>query len=1033
MRVSAVLSSLLLLAGGAMAQTTGQIEGIVRDPAGAPASGSTLRIVETETGAARLLHSDERGWYLAPGLAPGWYEIEISHNGFRNQLRRGVELIAGRTVRVDFSLQLGESRDSIVVSGEAPLISPAPGDWGAFIEREKLESLPLNGRDLFDLVSQEPGANLDTTASLTVATGLGLHVSVNGARANQNSFRMDGIYIDDATAGAPASATGALLGLESIQELQLVASPFDAEYGRGAGAQVVAVSKSGSNESHGDVYEFFRNSALDAKNFFDPAGMSIPPLRRNQLGGLWGGPLQRNRLFFLINYEGVRLNSGQSLSAETPTEEARQGILPSSTVAVSPKIVPFLALFPLPNGRDYGDGTGQFISEGMTSSREDYATGKLDAIFSSRLRASARYTFDEGVTYLPDPLEVFTYINDSRYHFLHTETQFIQSPNTLHAFRAGFSRVWNRQDDSESSAVPASVSFVPGETLGYLQFTSGLTSLGGVTGNSVEMMPQRFATNDFQFSYTMTHTQGAHTLRLGASYDRDQFNQRTDRGVVGSYTFSSLASFLQARPSAGEVGLAGSDSIRGWRQNLFSGFIQDEFRASSRLSATLGVRYEPYSVPTEVNGKIATIPDFLTATTTTVGGPLFVNPSKPKVAPRLSLALQPFGSGKTVIRAGAGIFYDIIGTQELVVSGVRVPPFFELASLTNPSFPNLVQAAQSASASTALDMLDYHLQQPYVEQYQFLVQQQVARETVLQLGYVGSHGVHLPGQVTEANPVVPEILPDGSLFFPANGVRLNPAFGHTRTRRTAFDSTYNGLQAELRRRLRAGFQLQLKYVWSKSLDDTSSIVNVDYLNSGGIPTMFDYSLNRGRSDFDLRQTFGGNFSWALPQARGPIAGAILGGWELHGMAQAQTGPPFNPMIGFDRARLSGGTTDPGERPMYVGAPGANVILGDPQQWFNPSDFALPPVGTYGNLGRNVFDGPGLVNLNLAVHKTLWKTERQSVRLRVEAFNVANHPNFQIPSGLTLFTSSLTRVGSAGQITSTTTTSRQIQIALKWLF
>jgi hypothetical protein len=1022
----------LLLAGAATAQTTGRIEGIVHDPAGVPASGTMLEIVETGTGAARQLWTDERGWYTAPGLAPGSYGITVSHEGCRTELRRGVELIGGRAVRVDFSLQLGERRDSVEVAGAAPLISPAADDWGGAIEQQKLESLPLDGRDLFDLVAQEPGANVATTAASTLATGLGLHVSVNGARSNQNGFLMDGIYINDSTAGAPSSATGSLLGLESIQELQLVASPFDAEYGRGGGAQIIAVSKSGSNQFHGDVYEFLRNSALDTRNFFDPANQKIPPLRKNQFGGLLGGPLKTNKLFFLANYEGIRLASGQTLSAEVPTAQARLGILPTGTVTVSALIAPYLALYPLPNGVDYGDGTGQFLSQGITTSREDYATGKLDAIFSDRLRTSARYTFDEGVNYQPDPLEIFTYINDSRYHFLHTETQFTASPNTLHTFTAGFSRVWDRQTDTD--AAPASLSFVPGQPLGYLSMSSGLTSIGGSTGDSVELRPRDFVTNDYQLNYTLTHIRGAHTLRLGASFDRIQFNQESDRGVVGSYVFSSLASLLAAKPNSGEILLPGSDSIRGWRQDLASAFIQDGFHASSRLSFALGVRYEPYSVPTEVNGKIATIPNFLTATTTTVGGPLFVNPSRTNFAPRASLAWQPFSSGKTVIRAGGGIFYDAISTQELVVAGVRLPPFYELGTVTKPSFPNLVQAAAGATPSATLDMLAYHLQQPYVAQYQLVVQQAVARDTVFQVGYVGSRGIHLPGQVTQSNPVVPQVLADGSLFFPANGARLNPAFGNTRTRSTRFDSSYSGLQAELDRQWRAGFRLQLKYVWSKSLDDTSSIVNADYLNSSGVPTMFDFSLNRGRSDFDMRQVFGGNFSWQIPHPSGVVAAAVLGGWELHGVVQAQTGPPFSPTVGFDRANLSAGTsTDPGERPVWIGATAPQAVLGSPQRWFNPADFALPSTGTYGNLGRNVFDGPGLVNVDLALHRVLWKTDRQSVRLRVETFNDANHPNFQIPSALSLFTSSLTRVGSAGQITATTTASRQIQMALKWAF
>jgi hypothetical protein len=1034
MRASTLLFSLLLLTGGMIAQTTGQIEGVVRDPAGLPAPGTALRILETGTGAERRLSTDQRGWYLAPGLAPGWYEIEASHAGLRSEMRRGVELLAGRSVRVDFLLQLGEMHDSVVVSGEAPLVSAAPKDWGGFIEQRKLESLPLNGRDLFDLSSQQPGATVATTAFKSLATGFGTRVSVNGARPNQNSFRMDGIYINDATAAAPSSAAGRSLGLEGIQELQLVASPFDAEYGRGGGAAFMAVSKSGSNQWHGSSYEFLRNSALDAKNFFDPADQKIPPLRKNQFGGLLGGPLRRNRLFLLTNYEGVRPTSGQTLRAVTPTAEARQGRLPGLTVTVAPQVVPYLNLYPLPNGRDYGDGTGEFITEGITSSREDYATGKLDVVSSSRLRHAARYTFDDALTNRPDRLEVFSFRDDSRYHFLHTETQFIQSPNTIHSLRAGVSRVWNSQSNGQLGSIPASMSFVPGQPLGNISMSAGVTSLGGALGDSVALMPRRFVINDSQFNYALTHIRGAHAVRLGGAFDRVQFNQRSDRNAKGTYSFSSLADFLQARARSGDVMAPGSDAVRGWRQNLFTGFAQDEFRAGPRLSATLGVRYEAYSTPAEVNGKIATLRDYLRDSAFAVGGPLFDNPSRTNFAPRASLAFLPFGSGKTVIRAGAGIFLDLISTRELVVAGVRVPPFFTLLSVSRPAFPNLLQAAQDAPPVNSPDMLDYYVQQPYLAQFQFLVQQELARDTVLQLGYAGSRGIHLPGLLAEANPSRPEILPDGRLFFPENALRLNPAFGRIRIRRTQFDSYYHGLQAGLERRWRGGFRFQVKYAWSKSLDNTSNAASGDFLNSDGTPTMFNYRLNRGRSDFDLRHSFGGNFAWALPQARGVVASRLLGGWELVGLIQAQTGPPFNPTVGFDRGRLTGGATpDPGQRPMYAAAPGAQVILGDPQRWFDPYAFALPPAGMYGNLGRNVLEGPGLGTLDVALHKVLWGTERHSVRLRVEAFNIVNHPNFQIPSVLTLFTSTLDRVGSAGRITETATTSRQIQLALKWMF
>jgi len=892
----------------------------------------------------------------------------------------------------------------------------------------------LNGRDLFDLVSQQPGTTVSTNSLKTVTNGAGIRVSVNGARPNQNSFRLDGMYINDATSSAPASAGGRLLGLESIAELHLVSSPFDAEYGRAGGAVLTAVSRSGSNEWHGSAYEFLRNSALDAKNFFDPAGSKIPPLRKNQFGGLFSGPIRRNELFLLTNYEGIRENSGRTMFAVTPTQEARQGQLPGRTVGVATQVIPYLALYPLPNGRDYGDGTGEFISEGRTSSRENYVTGKVDAISSVRLRLSARYTFDTALRTRPEPLQVWTFVDDSRYHFLQTETQFLQSPSTVHSFRAGFTRVWNGQNSRQPDTIPQAMSFMPGQPMGGISFTAGLSSLGGAARDNISLLPRRFVVNDFQFNDTLTHVRGAHAIRFGGSFDRVQFNQRSDNSARGSYSFSSLQEFLQAAPRSGDLTLPGSDAIRGWRQNIYAGFLQDEFRISPRLSATLGVRYEAYSVPAEVNGKIATLRDPLHDATTHIGGALFENPSKTNFAPRASVAFDPFGTSKTVIRAGAGIFFDLLGTRELVIGGVRTPPFFTQASLTRPPFPGLFAAATNAPAAKSLDLLEYYLQQPYMAQFQFMVQQELSQGAVLQFGYTGSRGIHLAGTMGEINPNTPQILPDGQMFFPATLTRLNPAFGKMRTRRTQFDSSYHGFHAGLQQRWRSGFTLQLKYSWSKSIDNLSAVILGDFLNTGNFPTMFNLSLNRGKSDFDVPHTFGANFTYALPRGNGGLMGKVAGGWELQGVVQAQAGPSFNPTVGFDRARLSGGgTSDLSQRPMYAGAEGADVILGDPQRWFDPNFFALPPAGMYGNLGRNVLRGPGLATVDFAVHKVLWHTERQSVRLRVEAFNVANHPNFQLPSSLGLFTSSLTRVGSAGKITDTTSTSRQIQLALKWMF
>jgi len=1017
------------------AQIAGQIEGRVLDPQQRALPGALVRIVELGTGQQRQLSANGEGWFTAAALLPGVYNVDVSSNGFRPESYREVRLDAGRTVRLEFTLQLGQQQESVVVVAEAQPVSLSPRDWGGAVDEARLGSLPLNGRDLFDLTTHLPGTHVSTTSSRTVTTGRGARISVNGSRPNQNSFRLDGIYINDATGSSPASASGTLLGLETVRELHLTTTPFDAEYGRTVGAALTAVSKSGSNDWHGSAFEYLRNSALDARNYFDSPDEPLPPLRKNQFGGLLSGPVKNNSLFFLASYEGYRQVQTQTARSVVPNLAAREGRLPYQTVAVSPLVKPYLDLYPLPNGKDYGDGTGEFISSLRSVAGENFYTGKLDWIASSRLRYAGRYTFDSGSLRWPDPLLLFTFEDTSRYHFLHNQAEYVQSQNTVHSFRAGFSRVWNRQDSSQSARIAPELSFVPGMPMGNVNFTTGATYIGGERGASLAQVPRRYVLNNYQFSYAITLIRGPHLIRAGGTFDRVQFNQIADYNSKGTYTFSSLAEFLQGQARSGRLMMPGSDTVRGWRQRIYSGYLQDQWRVNEKLGLSFGVRYESYSTPTEVHGKIATFPgDFYASPAITVGGPLFHNPSRWNFAPRGSLAYSPLAGNRLVLRAGAGIFFDLIGSRELAVAGARVPPFYQSVNLNRPAFPNLLLAALSASPEKNIDMLDYHQLQPYVAQFQFQIQTQLPSEMVLQIGYAGSRGVHLLGFVGEYNPNRPEILPDGQLFFPAALNRLNPSFAVVSVRRSQFDSNYHALQAVLSRSWRQGVRYQVKYTFGKAIDTVSNVIRNDYSNFNNVPTMFNYRLNRGPSDFDVNHVLAANFSWALPSAAGGAAGWLTRGWEMHVMAQAQSGPPFSPSVGFDRARLSGGgPSDLQQRPVLTAAPGQRLILGDPARWFDPAAFALPPAGMYGNLGRNSLRGPGLAALDLAAHKILWKRENQSLRLRAEVFNLTNHPNFQIPSALTIFDSSLNRVGAAGQITATTTSSRQIQLALRYEF
>jgi hypothetical protein len=505
--------------------------------------------------------------------------------------------------------------------------------------------------------------------------------------------------------------------------------------------------------------------------------------------------------------------------------------------------------------------------------------------------------------------------------------------------------------------------------------------------------------------------------------ERLQFNPISGLDPLGFYSFAGLSSLLAGTPTSGQIELPGSTLERGWRQNLFYFYAQDEFQLFPRWRISLGLRYEPYSTPTEVNGLIGALPDPLHDTAVTLNRGVYRNPSKTNVAPRAAVAWDVFGRGRTVFRAGSGIFYDMLSSRDLIYAGQRMPPFYNRASITSPPFPNLGAAAKAPTLPT-VDGLQYYENQPYVIQMQAAIEQLIGNRIVLRAGYAGNRGLHLPGYVGAINVPVPSYLPDGRIYFSPTAPLLNPAFSRIGMRYTRFPSTAHALQLHAAQNLTNGFRWQASYTFSKVIDLSSNPNQKEQLNDDYMPFPLDFNANRGRSSFDVGSVFSADGSWETSR--------FLGRWQFHAIFQAQSGAGFNPIIGFDRAGLRDGISQTvGERPNFV--PGIPVILGDPSRWFDPAAFTLPDAGTYGNLGRNTLRGPGLINADFAVHKILWSKESKDATLRAEVFNLANHPNFRIPSGVNLFSSNGARIASAGQITQTSTPSRQIQLAIKVTF
>ena len=1025
----AICASLTLGGTRLAAQTDAMLEGTITDPQDRAVAGVEIRVAQVATGAVRDVLTDSGGRYSVAGLQPGAYIVSIEHPGFRPVEAGGIELTSGRVGRFDVRLQLGTGQDTVQVIAELPLVSTNAADWGGLVPEANLRDLPLNGRDLFELSALEPGATLPASARTGLAQGIGRQISVLGARPNQNSFQLDGVYVNDAASASPASAAGNVLGLEMVREVHLVTNPYSAEYGRSVGGVFTAVSRSGETQVHGTVYEYFRNNALDARNYFDSPAAGAPPLRRNHFGALLGGPAVANSAFFLANYEGLRERRGRTARPAVPTLEARLGHLPGEEVSVAPEVQPYLDLYPLPNGRDFGDGTAASIRQLSDRTDETYLAGKLDVILDPATQLSARYTFDDAASRAPDPMDLWVFGLDSNDHFLHAQLRHVHSPSTLSTWRAAFSRVDNFENST--TTVPAGLSFVDGQPMGSIT-VNGLSNMGGFQARA---RPRRFILESYQLSTSLIRTAGSATTRLGAGYDRIRFNQRSDLSAVGSYTFDSLALLLNARPRIAEVMQPGSDTVRGWRYNQYFGFVQHEFQARERLNVSLGLRYEAVSTPTEVNGKIAVLRDFVNDSQTTLGGPLWRNPSKDNFAPRISMAWDPIGDSRTVVRAGGGIFFDLLGSRELTIAGVRTPPLFNrILVFGRPRFPDILQAAEGRNPSKSMDGLDYDLNQPYVARWQVNLERELHPGTVVRAGYSGARGIHLFGQLISVNSPIPEVQSDGRMFFPQGSPYLNPAFSRIGLRRTQFNSFYQGLTLSLQSRVGDRFSVRGKYTWSRSIDEASNHTFNDFVASDQVPTVWNYRANRGLSDFDQDHVFAASFSWSLWLGDRSAIGALLGGWEIHGLVQAIAGTPFAPRVGFDRARLRPGFGDVGQRPdLVAGRSATDIIRGDPARYFDPGAFSLPEAGYLGNLGRGTLRGPGVFALDLALHKQLFSTERHSVQLRGEAFNLTNHPNFQVPSGRALFTTSGGRIGSAGRITSTSTTSRQVQLALRWEF
>jgi hypothetical protein len=1066
-----MMKSLLLavfFVAAAHAQVAAAISGTIEDPSGSAVGGAKVVVTNAETGASRSAISDESGNFSILSLAPGPHEVSVEKAGFRSALRKGINLKVAQQAVVNFKLEVGELVQQVSVSEDVPVVNTTTLATSGVVGEREIKDLPLNGRSFDNLISLNPGTiNYSAMKSANTSTSDGNTFSVEGRRTSENLFLINGVEYTGSSqlAISPGGVSGELLGIDAVREFNVLTDTYGAQYGKRAGAQVSVVTQSGTNALHGTLFEFLRNSALDARNFFDQA--SVPPFRRNQFGGALGGPVKKNKLFLFGNYEGFRQALALSSVSVVPDAKVRQGLVPTAGVYaavpnLNPAMLPFLALWPQPNGPELlssGVASGDALSYNNPNEHihEDFGTARADYVIRERDTLSMSYTVDNGNSLIPQADPLFASAEALQSQVASIQETHVFSSWALNTATVGFSRAEFNLGSVPLASFPSSESFVTGGGPGGIVVNGGVTTTGisGITAagpnNAAGSWNRR---NLFTYADAVQITKGIHQISIGAWIQPIRDNEDSASRQLGQATFTSLSTLLQGTVSTFQV--IPDPNELGWRSTEGAWYVEDSIRLRPNLTIRIGVRDEFTNGWNEVSGRAA---NYLTSngvldTNVAVGNSAFtVNNAKHLFAPRVGLAWDPMGDGKTAVRASFGTFYSLIDDLSFLLNSL--PPANGAVSLANTSLlkiipiqPGVPPAPQCSPTvlqpctTFAPQGVQPDAKTPTVQEWNLTIERQLDRNTSLRAAYVGSFGYHgfvsvdpndIPAQICASATCVSGGTPgttkgsvlQGQQYIPVQS-RPNPYLGAGFFWYTEGNTSYNALQFDATRRLNHGLQLRANYTWSKDLDMNSALTGAQANNQAQM-ILDRNNLKRdwGPSALDVKNQASISGLYALPFGHN----SRWGGWQLNGIATLLSGFPFTPQIGANRSG-DGDTRNP-DRPSLNPAFSGPVVLGNPNQWFNPSAFVLPTAGTYGNLGRGVYRGPGLADLDVSLFKTTKLTERTNLQFRAEFFNALNHPNFGTPNA-TVFAGTAFNP-SAGLITTTATTSRQIQFGLKLVF
>ena len=991
------------------AQVTASIKGVVTDPSGAAVPSAAITVRNSETGATRSASSDSTGNYLVLSLPVGLYEVSASKSGFQDATRSGISLNANQEVEIAIHLSVAQSQSSVTVTEDAPIVNTTTSDISGLVGAKEIKQLPLNGRSYDLLLTLNPGI-VNFTSQKTGGTGISNSTTANnfavsGNRPQQNIFLLNGVEFTGAAENnmTPGGPSGQLLGVDAVREFNVERDSYGAEFGKHPGGQVIIVTQSGSNAWHGSLYEFVRNSALDAANYFDQGGP--PPFQRNQFGASTGGALRKDKTFFFANYEGYRQDLNQTSVAFVPGLNARAAAIFS--------VQPYLNLWPTPpvgsqefNVPGQSFGISEYFSSPLQTIREDFGTIRVDHNFSSKDSLAAIYTIDDGASNTATPANPYsTDILTLREQVLSAEEAHIFSPTLINTARFGFSRAAYYFTGELTPGTPAAS--VPG-------FLTGLRVGAVVVGGSTASNPQAqiglagsnngsnllINRNIFTYEDRLTLTRGRHQLSFGGWFQQFQSNEIIALSQYGQATFTGLTQFITQ-------GLASSflydpaPTQMHWRSLFAAFYVEDVIRFAPSLTLSLGFRGESSTGWNEANGHAAnyTFPNGVISNQPHIGPNFFTSNNAAFLPqPRIALAWSPLGP-KTVLGAGFGIYNDL--QDALGYRADQNAPFNPVYTVPNfhvSSFPIDPTAPVPATAKLVPGGVQPNMQTPTVISWSLRVQRELSPNTSLTVGYIGSHGYHEFVGV-DANTPIPTIcpaapcpanypatfpaaiagtpVPAGSYYIPAGTPKANPTIANTWTWFSVGVSSYNALQLDVSRRFSHNLSFRGVYTYSKVLDDGDSINQTTAANAPGlVSNPYDLAADKGRAAFDVTHMASINALYALPFGQGQryasdlsgFSGHLVSGWSLASIITLQTGFPLTPQLSYNPS--NNGDTRNAVRPFINPDFHGPLVLGNAASWFNPAAFLAPPnnSGFWGNAGRSIIPGPGLATWDFSAIK-----------------------------------------------------------------